>query len=291
MVFNFLKKHFGSEKDSGGTDSRQQAVAHEGYTIVPPPKQHKDGWPTEGLIEREVDGEIDTNLPQVLAADVEQIEVIGGDGDNVIDLIDVRSAIFSHTDPGTGDPITISINGSDGQDTIDGSTDLDDVILGGDGDDVIRGGTGSNHIDGGDGNDTFSVYGHSGGNNTITDFDPSGDTIDFGGADLSELAEFTITEHNGGTLIETGTGMIHAVNERLAAPRREKGLHLPSWARPTVALSFVGIAMSLTPLGLVDLIAQGYGTITWGFIVYYVIPILTVAVWMLWRVGANQKAG
>ena len=35
MVFDFLKKHFGSEKDSGGTDSRQQAVAHEGYTIVP----------------------------------------------------------------------------------------------------------------------------------------------------------------------------------------------------------------------------------------------------------------
>ena len=88
----------------------------------------------------EVDGEIDTNLPQVLAADVEQIEVIGGDGDNVIDLIDVRSAIFSHTDPGTGDPITISINGSDGQDTIDGSTDLDDVILGGDGDDGQFGG-------------------------------------------------------------------------------------------------------------------------------------------------------
>ena len=94
-----------------------------------------------------------------------------------------------------------------------------------------------------------------------------------------------------GTLIETGTGMIHAVNERLAATQREKGLELPGWARPTVALSFLGIAMLLTPLGLVDLIAQGYGTITWGFIVYYVIPILTVAVWMLWRAGASEKAG
>jgi hypothetical protein len=60
MVFDFLKKHFGSEKDSGGTDSRQQAVAHEGYTIVPMPKQHKDGWTTEGLIEREVNGEIES---------------------------------------------------------------------------------------------------------------------------------------------------------------------------------------------------------------------------------------
>ena len=60
MVFDFLKKHFGSEKDSGGTDSRQQAVAHEGYTIVPMPKQHKDGWTTEGQIERDVDGEIES---------------------------------------------------------------------------------------------------------------------------------------------------------------------------------------------------------------------------------------
>ena len=59
MVFDFLKKYFGSEKDSGGTDSRQQAVAHEGDTIVPMPKQHKDGWTTEGLIEREVNGEIE----------------------------------------------------------------------------------------------------------------------------------------------------------------------------------------------------------------------------------------
>ena len=58
MVFDFLKKHFGSEKDSGGTDSRQQAVAHEGYTIVPMPKQHKDCLlytspsPRDGLLSR-----------------------------------------------------------------------------------------------------------------------------------------------------------------------------------------------------------------------------------------------
>ena len=60
MVFDFLKKHFVSEKGSGETDNRQHAVTHEGYTIVPTPKQHKDGWTTEGLIEREVDGEIES---------------------------------------------------------------------------------------------------------------------------------------------------------------------------------------------------------------------------------------
>ena len=60
MVFDFLKKHFGSEKDRGETDSRQHAVTHESCTIVPTPKQDKGGWTTEGLIEREVNGEIES---------------------------------------------------------------------------------------------------------------------------------------------------------------------------------------------------------------------------------------
>ena len=60
MVFDFLKKHFGSEKESGETDNRQHAVTHEGYTIVPTPKQDKGGWTTEGLIEQEVSGETES---------------------------------------------------------------------------------------------------------------------------------------------------------------------------------------------------------------------------------------
>jgi len=52
-----------------------------------------------------------------------------------------------------------------------------------------------------------------------------------------------------------------------------------------VAVSLKKKALSLTPLGLIDLIASGYGTITWGFIVFYVIPILTFGVWLLRRAG------
>ena len=86
-----------------------------------------------------------------------------------------------------------------------------------------------------------------------------------------------------GTLIETGTGMIHAVNERLAVTRRERGAGMPGWARPVVAAVFLGVALSLTPLGLIDLISRGYGTITWGFIVYYVVPVLTIGAWLAFR--------
>ncbi len=60
MVFEFIKKHFASGKEDEATNSRQDAVTHEGYTIVPTPKQGQGGWTTEGLIEREVDGETES---------------------------------------------------------------------------------------------------------------------------------------------------------------------------------------------------------------------------------------
>ena len=61
MVFEFIKKHFASGKEDEVTNSRQDAVTHEGYTIVPTPKQGQGGWTTEGLIEREVDGETESS--------------------------------------------------------------------------------------------------------------------------------------------------------------------------------------------------------------------------------------
>ena len=61
MVFEFLKKHFASGKEDEATNSRQDALTHEGYTIVPTPKQGQGGWTTEGLIEREVDGETESS--------------------------------------------------------------------------------------------------------------------------------------------------------------------------------------------------------------------------------------
>jgi uncharacterized membrane protein YkvI len=38
-----------------------------------------------------------------------------------------------------------------------------------------------------------------------------------------------------------------------------------------------------TAVGLVDLIAKGYGTLTWLFLAIYVLPLMTWGVWLLWR--------
>lgn len=93
-----------------------------------------------------------------------------------------------------------------------------------------------------------------------------------------------------GTLIETGTGMIHAVNERLSGVFQERGSSMPRWIRAAAAAVFLGVAMALTPLGLVNLIAKGYGSLTWAFLAIYVLPVLTVGVWMLVRNG-RRRAG
>ena len=90
-----------------------------------------------------------------------------------------------------------------------------------------------------------------------------------------------------GTLIETGTGMIHAVNERLASVYQEKNLSMPDFLRPTVAVGFLVMGWLLSKFGLIDLIAKGYGTITWAFLAIFVAPILTLGIWKI-RVEARR---
>lgn len=89
-----------------------------------------------------------------------------------------------------------------------------------------------------------------------------------------------------GTLIETGAGLIHAVNERVAHVYTERGTRMPAWLRPAVAMGFLVVAAALSSFGLVELIARGYGTLTWVFLVVFVIPILTLGVWRIRVEGA-----
>jgi uncharacterized membrane protein YkvI len=76
-----------------------------------------------------------------------------------------------------------------------------------------------------------------------------------------------------GTLIETGTGMIHAVNERIATVYRERHATMPAPVRPAVALALLVLGAALSNAGLVDLIARGYGTLTWYFLAVFVVPV------------------
>lgn len=79
-----------------------------------------------------------------------------------------------------------------------------------------------------------------------------------------------------GTLIETGTGMIHAVNERTSGYFQDRRQEMPRWLRLSMGGGLLLAGAVIAQTGLKDLIAKGYGTITWGFLLVYVIPILTL---------------
>jgi len=84
-----------------------------------------------------------------------------------------------------------------------------------------------------------------------------------------------------GTLIETGAGLIHAVNERISGLQDDRREAMPTWARPAVAVGLLGLGTAVSGFGLTGLIARGYGTMTLGFLAVYVIPVLTLGIWRI----------
>jgi uncharacterized membrane protein YkvI len=57
---------------------------------------------------------------------------------------------------------------------------------------------------------------------------------------------------------------------------------MPAVLRPAVALGFLVVAIYLaTTFGIVALIANGYGYLTYGFLAIYLLPLLTRGVWLI----------
>jgi len=86
-----------------------------------------------------------------------------------------------------------------------------------------------------------------------------------------------------GTLIETGTGLIHAFNERIAGVYREKKRAMPGYMRPAIGVTSLTIGAIVAQFGLIALIAKGYGTITYGFWAVFLIPVLTIGFYKITR--------
>lgn len=85
-----------------------------------------------------------------------------------------------------------------------------------------------------------------------------------------------------GTFVETGSGFIHALNERISRAFQEIGRELPRWSRSAIAVGAIVCAVVLADrVGLIDLIGQGYGTLTYIFILIFLLPLFTVGVWRI----------
>lgn len=86
-------------------------------------------------------------------------------------------------------------------------------------------------------------------------------------------------------LLESGTGIVHAVNERVAAAwRARSGNGITRPARLGIAaLLLVGSIFVADRFGLVALIATGYRFLAWLFLAVFLLPLLTFGVSLLWR--------
>ena len=89
------------------------------------------------------------------------------------------------------------------------------------------------------------------------------------------------------TLAKTGAGLLHALNERVATACTKAGKAMPSYMRSVISLGILLFSVFLASrVGIIDLIAHGYGSLTWGFLLAFVLPVMTIGVWRVF-VGAR----
>jgi uncharacterized membrane protein YkvI len=87
-----------------------------------------------------------------------------------------------------------------------------------------------------------------------------------------------------GTLVKTGVGLLHAINERVSVRMANRGETLPRSYRAIIAVGVMIVAIfAAERFGIIGLIARGYGTLTYVFIAIYVIPLMTLGAWRIVR--------
>lgn len=91
-------------------------------------------------------------------------------------------------------------------------------------------------------------------------------------------------------LLESGTGAVHAVNERISTVWQARTQSpLGTRARGAIAFALLAVCMLIADrVGLVALIANGYRALAYVLIAVYVVPLLTLGVWRLWKSDQSQ---
>jgi len=93
-------------------------------------------------------------------------------------------------------------------------------------------------------------------------------------------------------LLESGSGGVHAINERIArALQSSRGTVLSTTHRLAIASALLVVCMLLADrFGLVTLIAKGYRALAYVFLAVYVLPLMTVGVVRLVRRRADATS-
>lgn len=90
-------------------------------------------------------------------------------------------------------------------------------------------------------------------------------------------------------LLESGTGAVHAINERIASAwRHNRGAAPTAPLRAAITLALLVLCMLVADrIGLIALIANGYRALAFVLLALYILPLLTIG---LWRFRNGQLA-
>ncbi|QKR99810.1 hypothetical protein F9288_09290 [Sphingomonas sp. CL5.1] len=93
-------------------------------------------------------------------------------------------------------------------------------------------------------------------------------------------------------LLESGTGSVHAINERVAAVwRHRRGVDLSHRARGGIAAALLILCIFVADrIGLIALIGSGYRYLAYALLAVYIVPLLTLGVARLIRHGDDASA-
>lgn len=87
-----------------------------------------------------------------------------------------------------------------------------------------------------------------------------------------------------GTMIETGVGFFHSINERINTTLiAKRGRGMSNIARGAVGACLALIGLAISNFGLIGLIAKGYGTISWVFFILQGVALFTIGIYKISR--------
>jgi uncharacterized membrane protein YkvI len=93
-------------------------------------------------------------------------------------------------------------------------------------------------------------------------------------------------------LLESSVGCIHAINERIVhVYERDGRIYTPRLRSCAALLMLVLAGFGAQEFGLIALISYGYRFLSYGMLAVFVLPMLTIGLWRLWRwhTGALMK--
>ncbi len=93
------------------------------------------------------------------------------------------------------------------------------------------------------------------------------------------------------TLIETATGHIHAVTDRISVNLEELDrVALTPTQAGMLSVGILLVSAVLSRLGLITLVAQGYSILAYGFLLLFALPLMTVGVARIMRSSGGGDA-